>query len=287
MSGRLVVIASHPKSGNTWVRIFIERLRHGSHHPLNRLGGSIHGILRRLMFDEVMQVNAADLLAEELETLEPLAWREAMQRAAGDIFVKTHEMARCNRRGEWIFPPDGVRAVIHLVRHPFDVAISTASHFSAPIENAVAFLVQGGSPPSIPASLPETLPQVTGNWSTHARSWLDGPYNTCCVRYEDLLARAVPEFQRIAAAAGFPAGASEIAATVEACRFDRLQAEEKSGGFPERVSETVPFFRAGRSGTWQGILNEGMCQAIVMAHGAMMKRLGYGADGSVLPLPSS
>ena len=283
MSGRFVLVASYPKSGNTWARIVLERLLRGAGGPfsLNELDAKYTGILRRFAFDGRMPVNAADLLPVEIDELLPALYRELAQEIEGVVFLKVHDSAKQNRRGEWLYPPECAGDVIYLVRHPFDVAVSTAHHLNISLERAVAIMADDGSDRAPYATLSQSLPQEFGSWSSNVESWLDGgPYRVTSARYEDFCAEPVVHFSRFAKAAGLQVTPAEVAAAVEASEFGRLQQEEERRGFRERPKSSAKFFREGRSGTWKGLLDESLQDRLMRDHGRVMERLGYNEGGS-------
>jgi len=280
MSG-IVLIASYPKSGNTWTRIVFEKLRKGSAAPLTDLSKHLHGGPLRRTFDDFSPVNAAELSPEEIDDFFPDVYRRMTEETGETIIVKTHNAARRNRTGEWLYPPDVVTGVVYLTRHPFDVAVSSAHHLDETLVQAVDVMAQDGRPNVSLDHLPERIPQWFRSWSGNVTSWLDGPYRLAVARYEDLYASPVTEFARLANAAGFACDESQISDVVAAARFDRLQQEEREFGFRESPAPSRAFFRAGRPGTWEGVLDHDLQARIVADHGAVMERLGYGADGSV------
>jgi aryl sulfotransferase len=281
MSGSFVPIASYPKSGNTWMRIFFEKLQRGSDFSINDLDGNFHGILLRVLFDRLAPVNAADLLPREVEFFLPGVFRHLAAEIEGQEFVKVHETARLTELGEWLIPPECVQSAIYLARHPYDVAVSTAHHFNIGVDEAVAYMADERTKPYARTRLPEPLPQYFGSWSGNVESWLDdAPYRVTFARYEDLLADPVAHFQRLARAVGFNAETEAISKIVEASRFERLQQEEKELGFVERPKTSDVFFRAGRSMSWVGILDTALRERLCRDHGRVMERLGYMADGS-------
>ena len=284
MSGRFVLIASYPKSGNTWTRIVLEQLRRGVGRPfsINDLDARYLGILRRFAFDGALPVNAADLLPAEIDALLPALYRRLASDVQEMVFLKVHDTAKRNRTGEWLYPPEIAGRVIYLVRHPFDVAVSTAHHLGISLERAVATMAGDGRRRAPYDNLSESLPQVFGSWSGNIESWIDNDsYDVSWARYEDLCAEPVGHFRRFADAAGLRVTNDEVSAAVEASRFERLQYEEKRAGFRERPQSSPKFFREGRSGTWHGVLDESLREQLVRDHGGVMERLGYGADGSV------
>jgi hypothetical protein len=284
MNGRFVLVASYPKSGNTWTRIVLEHLQRGAgrRFSINELEAKYLGMARRFAFDSWMPANAADLTNEEMEGFLPDLYRRLLPGLERTVLIKVHDAAKRNRWGEWIYPPDCMRAVIYLTRHPFDVAVSTAHHMSITLERAVELMADDGSTRQPHTSMPQSLPQTFGSWSSNIQSWLDNTsYEITHARYEDLCAEPVVYFRRFARAAGLDATDIDIAATVQSTSFEKLRDEEERAGFKERPHSSPKFFREGRLGTWKGVLDEPLCERLVRDHGPVMERLGYGADGVV------
>jgi hypothetical protein len=284
MSGRFVLVASYPKSGNTWTRIVLEQLRLGVGRPfsINELEARYVGIARRFAFDSWMPGDAADLSNGEMEELLPDLYRRLIAEIQGTVLIKVHDAARRNRRDEWIYPPDCMNTVLYLTRHPFDVAVSTAHHMSMTLERAVEVMADDGSTREPHRNMPQSLPMVFGSWSSNVESWLGNEsYNVTWARYEDVSADPATHFLRFAQAAGLNASRRDVGDAVAAASFDKLQREEERAGFRERPHTSPKFFREGRSGTWKGVLEEPLRERIVRDHGRVMDRLGYGADGEV------
>src|SRR6202035_1326080 len=209
-------------------------------------------IVRRFAFDIWLPVNAADLLTVEMEGFLPDLYRRLVPQLQKVTLVKVHDAAKRNFRGEWIYPPDCMATVIYLVRHPFDVAVSTAHHLGVSLERAVGIMADDGSMRHPHTSMPQSLPQTFGSWSGNIESWLDNDaYKVTSARYEDIRAEPVAHFRHFADAAGLSATNDQVAAAVEATRFEKLQRDEEKGGFKERPETSPRFFREGRSGTWK------------------------------------
>jgi hypothetical protein len=283
MSGAFVLVASYPKSGNTWTRLVLERLQRGAGRAfsINDLKSTFDGFSRRLAFDRWSPVNASELLTEEMEEFLPLVHRRLAGEIHDTVLVKVHEAAKRNGRGEWLYPPDCMGTVIYLARHPYDVAVSTSHHLGVSIERAVEIMANDGSTRSQHTRLPESLPQNFGSWSGNVQSWIgNSDYNVTAIRYEDMIADPIRIFSVLARVAGIEVSPDEISAAVGASRFDRLQKEEEEVGFRERPETSEKFFRAGRPGTWKNVLNSEMQNRLAERHRAAMELLGYGADGS-------
>ncbi|HTT84132.1 MAG TPA: sulfotransferase domain-containing protein [Rhizomicrobium sp.] len=283
MNGKLILVGSFPKSGNTWTRIVLERIRRGVDFPINELDERFQGLGRRLLFDSIYPVNAADLERDEIENMLPDMYRQVAAESAIPPFVKIHDNIRRTKAGEWLFPPDCVGAALYLTRHPFDVAVSSARHYGISLATAVEFLAEEAVPGMSPV-LPEWLEQYFGTWSQNVTSWLDqAPYPLTVARYEDLLAEPVPHFLRFARAVGLETTAADVSRAVEASRFEQLQQDEIKHGFRERPDTSSLFFRSGRMRSWEGILDDSLRERLFRDHAEVMRRLGYTADGGTEP----
>jgi aryl sulfotransferase len=288
MSKNLILVAGYPKTGSTWIRLMFEALTRSldGRVAINELSDGFYGAWRRLLFDEVAPVNAADLLPEEIDDLQSGVFRQVATELSRPVLVKTHCIAHRTRSGEWLYPPDCVRSVIYLVRHPFDVAVSFAHHLGLPVEKTVEAmsldLVMAASETQLFFPLHERI----GSWTTNINSWLDGsPYPVTLIRYEDLHKNPADGFGRAAAASGLDRDRDSILRAAESINFERLRSEEQLYGFTERARSSPYFFRAGRPRSWEGKLDASLREQILRDHGATMERLGYAADGATEPLP--
>jgi hypothetical protein len=280
MTPNLVLIASYPKSGNTWVRLLLETVRRDAPVSINDIRNGLYGAPRRRLFDMIAPAEASELLAEEIEELLPDFYASLAD--DGEAILKVHDRLRRTPSGRWLFPPECVKHVIYVVRHPFDVAVSYAHHRGITIPAAVALLANGDhviAPYNPGAQL--MLVERPSTWSGNVASWLDGaPYPVTLVRYEDLFADPEPEIFRLAQAAELPASEAVVAKAIASTRFARLQAEEAASGFWEGMPGNTAFFRQGRPGSWREVLDEASRQTLLRDHGAMMARLGYGTGAA-------
>lgn len=291
MTGHLILIASYPKSGNTWVRLFFENLMRGEQAPvsINDIRNGVYGFERRRLFDSLAPVEAADLEPAEIENLLPDLYAALAIEAAGPVFLKVHDRARRTPNGHWLFPPEHVRAVLYLARHPFDVAASWAHHQAIPIGAAVTDLCDENRViAGVEEGLPLPMAECPGSWGANVESWLgETPYSVTVTRYEDLCDSPLAEFARLSKAAGLVASDEAIERAVEASRFVRLQAEEAERGFRERPLRSKAFFRAGRPKSWRGTLDHELRDRLAVCFGAAMGQLGYRTDGGAEPLPGT
>jgi aryl sulfotransferase len=288
MGKNLILVASYPKAGTTWIRLMFEALTRSldGRVAINELADGFYGAWRRLLFDEIAPVNAADLLPGEIDGLLAGVFRQVASELARPVLVKTHCVACRTQSGEWLYPPDCVRSVIYLVRHPFDVAVSLAHHLGLTIERTVEAMNLDGVMAFTDTQLLFPLHERIGSWTTNITSWLEeSPYPITLIRYEDLHENPADSFGRAAAAAGLDQDRDSILRAAETINFERLRSEEQLHGFGERPRSSPQFFRAGKPRSWEGKLDASLRERIIRDHGATMERLGYSPDGGTQPLP--
>ncbi len=286
MKPRLILLASYPKSGNTWLRLVLANLLSSEkkHVSINAIKLGRYGD-RRQLFDCYSPWPSEDLDEEEIEKWWPDVYRQFNMDGDTPEFLKIHSGAWRNADGEWLFPPESVRLVLHLTRHPFDIAMSFANHIGGTPDQAVEFMTT----PNYVAmrhkrKLHINLPDRYGSWAEHTMSWRDTalPYPIVTVRYEDLLLDPIRRFSTLVRAAGIEFTPETLAQAIERTRFERLRTEEAQIGFLERPHQNSHFFRAGCAGTWQGYLSK-MSRDKLLAHCAEpMADLGYGESGEAI-----
>ncbi len=275
---RLVWLASYPKSGNTWVRLFLTAYTHPEQDEvdINAVDVSLHAGNRDL-FDRVIGLEASDLTPAEIERFRPDVYRQLAAEAEEPLFLKVHDRWRRTPDGGSLFPPETTAATIYIVRDPRGVAPSYANHYNLSIDVAIAQMATADHAIAAPTNrLASQLHQPMGSWSQHVTSWLDqAELPVHLVRYEDLHAAPEAHFAEILRRAGLPVDADRLAAALAQTRFERLQAQEAAVGFRERLSAAPRFFRQGRPDRWREELTTAQIARIERDHGAVMERLGY------------
>jgi aryl sulfotransferase len=278
-SGRIVWLASFPKSGNTWLRFLLATyLQAGPPHPIptNRLSFGKLASLRPL-FDQIAAVESSDLTNDEVAECRADVFRHLARSVADRIFVKVHDAWDLDAGGRPLFPEDATRCSIYVVRNPLDVAVSLANHMGIPVHEAAvhvcsdAFELRGGK-----NGINTQLRQHIGHWSSHAQGWIDNSLpRATVVRYEDLKCAPEQTFEAVLRTIGESIDRGRIRDTIQAVSFERLQRDEQALGFPERSECATMFFRGGRIGDGLRELAAEDIQRITEFHAPMMRRLGY------------
>ncbi len=277
----IIWLASFPKSGNTWFRIFLANLTKGDAEPadinnLDERGGIASG---RHEFEAATMLDSGLLSHDDIDDLRPRVYATIAAEASEDRWIKVHDAYTTLQDGEPLLGRNVARAAIYLVRDPRDVAISLAHHNSMAVDGAIKFMnaADGAFCGGSKGLAPQLRQKLTG-WSGHVTSWLDQTdVPVHLMRYEDLQAAPAEFFAGALKIAGRSAAPDDIERAVGHADFSELQRQESEKGFAERMSRTAMFFRSGRSGGWRESLTAAQIAAIEQCHGAVMARLGYRA----------
>jgi hypothetical protein len=270
-------VASYPKSGNTWMRMWLTSyFRPGRVVELNRL--AIPSIADVSWFDRYSVVPPSELSAAELWCLRPDLHRGVAAEATAQTAFKVHDAFGVTPEGDLLFPPEVSRLVVYLVRHPGDVALSLAAHLGITVDQAVEFM--GASGAVLGERSRTQLPQVVDSWSRHVDGWTRQTHiPVVVVRYEDMLDNPHAAFHHVLTALGESVDERRVQDCVEQARFERVRQVEAESGFVEKpVTATAAFFRTGRSGNWRTQMPAALLNRIADTHAAAMARFGYDPD---------
>jgi hypothetical protein len=278
-------LASYPKSGNTWCRVFITELQRlaANTEPeelnLNRdiETGTIAS--SRHWLDDQLGVNSCDLSFAELDGLRGRAGESAWLFAEGDRFHKVHDAFKSpDSRGRPVVSTAGCRGVVYILRHPEDVVVSLSHFIPWPLERCVEFLLDPNA-----ALLPEErqgdhqVRQHMGRWDQHVRSWADqSQLPILVIRYEDMLAKGAETFMALAQFLDLPTEPELVEQALANTSIDRLKKlEEQVGGFAEKSHNCERFFRSGRTGEGAEQLSIEQRKRLAIGLREVMERFDY------------
>ena len=275
----IIWIASYPRSGNTWMRAFINALQSvmkdadSADVDINRFeeasaSESSAPLYPRFLGKPVFKATAAEIAAAR-----PWVQAALVESAGRPIFMKTHN-ARGLDFGRPLVNTQVTAGAIYIIRNPLDVAISYAHLSNQPIDSTITTMETRGWGIDTTATKVRT---VTGSWSEHVATWTDIAHPTVLVvRYEDMVGKPERTFARIARHLLLKPTREQLRQAIDLTSFKRLQAKEAAAGFVEKPDTSVdPFFREGRAGQWREILSPEQIDRIVTAHGEQMARFGY------------
>ncbi len=275
---RIFWLASYPKSGNTWLRVFLANLTSEGSRPVNinemRTGGTASD---RNLCDDAFGVESADMTEEEIERYRPEAYRHLTARSSEILYIKIHDAFTVASAGEPLVPPEVSAGAVYLIRNPLDVAVSFADHLGCTIEAAVEKMGSEKAALSVSRSgLKAQVKQRLLSWSSHVSSWLEQDFIPVhMTRYEDLSLRPIETFTAIARFLGLPGDSDRIRRAVDFSTFEVLREQEQAHGFRERSPKSPSFFRQGRLGVWREALTPEQTARVIDDHGPAMRRFGY------------
>lgn len=273
---QIVWLASYPKSGNTWVRCFLEAYFLGD-VDINEILSSVSDDIAH-----VHQMGDGSDITELPIDIQQLARPMAMARLVKmhdhyrngqfPLFIKTHQ-PHLVANGIELIPECLTKAVVYLVRDPRDVLPSYSKHMGCDLDKGLDWMqdkyrtLSGGG---------DRVGELTSSWDNHVNSYLNADtHNVLWVRYEDLLADPEKMFSRILKHSGVEPDADKVKAAIELTRLDRLKRMEKEKGFSESSPHAKnQFFGKGGSSN-RSKLEPKHLHRIEKAFGRLMKRLGY------------
>lgn len=278
-------LASYPKSGNTWSRVFItELLRLAGEEPSEELNlnrdvetGAIAS--SRLWLDDQLGINSCDLSFAELDGLRGRAGESEWLFAEGERFHKVHDAFQSpDSRGRPVVSTAGCRGVVYILRHPEDVVVSLSHFFSWSLERCVDYLLDPTA-----ALVPgerhggHQVRQHMGRWDQHVRSWADqSELPVLIMRYEDMLAKGAETFMAFAKFLDLPAEPGLVQQALANTSIEKLKKlEEQVGGFAEKPEGCERFFRSGRTGEGAEQLSIEQRRRLAKGLAEVMQRFDY------------
>jgi hypothetical protein len=239
LDDRDALLASYPKSGNTWVRFMLGQLIAGREVTWDDLG------------DYVPMVNRSRTATARLPS--------------GGRLLKTHDP--CLRA----YRTPGRRAV-YLARDGRDVAVSYYHHqvaegtFEGPFEAFLDRFLTGRA-------------DRFGSWPDNVSSWLSAaPPDTEVVRYEDVLADPVGRLDAMCRHLGLGVGRADVERVVADNQRERMRDKESSSSYlRERRADGTPFVRVTTNTTWRDYFGARERERFDTLCGDVMTQLGYEA----------
>ena len=275
--GAIIWLASYPKSGNTWMRVFLHNLLRNpaAPAPINSINQFCLGEDSASLYNNFDPRPLSTLTAAEVMALRPKVHELLTTAFPDSVFVKTHNLLG-EAEGQPLINLKCTAGAIYLVRNPLDVAISYAHHFGVGIDDSIEQLNYAG------AGTPTTdlvARQYYGSWSMHVSSWTEVPFPTRhVVRYEDMIDDPLDTFAGVAKFLGLEPPIERLQRAIANSSFEQLQSQENDRGFVER-SQHSRFFRSGRTGQWRSELTEDQIRQVVSDHRTQMQRFGYVPEG--------
>ncbi|MFM9844102.1 MAG: sulfotransferase domain-containing protein [Dongiaceae bacterium] len=272
--GKIIWLASFPKSGNTWLRAFLHNLLRNPNeaYDINKLADFTKGDAQMAWYNLVDKRPGSEISKEEIAALRPKIHRLMTQSRPDSVFIKTHNKL-VEDRGTAMHTMEHTAGAIYVIRNPLDVTISFAHHYGLSLDDAI---VSMSTPGLHTENTDKNCYEIYGSWSEHVRSWtLSAHRGLHVMRYEDMLASPHKAFAAVLGFLGLKVSRERLDKAVELSSFRVLQEQEKRQGFMEKTAVADKFFREGKAGQWKSRLSRTQIDAVVASHQEQMARFGY------------
>ncbi len=274
----IVWLASFPRSGNTWARIFLTNLRRILRQDTTPLD------LDRLeetfsftdsvapLYQEALGYDPISASPEVIATVRPKVLERLVRDSKGTVLLKTHN-ANVTVFGVRFIQPELTAGAVYLVRNPLDVVVSNAKFRDISIDQAISDV---GSSELGSATNASQVFSLISSWSVNVMTWtaVDDP-TLLVVRYEDMVERPTETFRKIATHVLMNSTPEQLTEAIERSAFSTLRQLEERTGFNERLETADRFFREGRVGQWQEVLTPAQVDRVIADHREQMARFGY------------
>lgn len=281
----IIWIASYPKSGNTWVRMFLRSyfLPEGKSFSINSKGNDR---FEALNFPELKTLQELNIDFNKFENIVKnwVSIQDYINLNNKINFLKTHN-------GNFTindFPftnTANTAGGIYIVRDPRDVVISMSHHLNMNNESVVEHLITNQheiahiDKNSKKEKQDSFKKSIMGTWSMNYLSWKSYKGRKIhFVRYEDLINNPKNEFLKILEylknIINFDIDEQKLNKAIIDTSFDNLSKMELQNGFIEQ-SWKRNFFRKGKIGDWKESLDNKLSKKIEDTFHKEMKYLGY------------
>ena len=278
----IIWLSSYPKSGNTWVRLFLDYLL-SSNKDFNINDNVIGQFPIRSHFLTLSEnINNQDEFAKYcIEAQQKLNLDDKQK------ILKTHNAFWNWGGGKYTFTNEkNTLGVIYIVRDPRNIITSVLNYFHKKnYYEALEFMkenkVLGGNEEEI------GLPTIIGSWSNHYKSWKNNlNFETLFIKYEEIENNKEEIFKRIiffierVSKKNSKFNEKKFLNSIKSTNFSNLKNKELNEGFDERVSskktgKIINFFNLGFNNRWQKLLPPDIIEKINKKFNKELKELNY------------
>lgn len=277
----IVWLASYPKSGNTWIRIFLSSLLFSGDKTkidINKI--NINQFPLKTQFKGLVK----DFLSLEEVTSNSLEAQTRINLDNKIRFFKTHSALWKNQNTNKTFTDqNNTLGVVHIVRDPRNIITSVMDYFNKEsYEETLNFLKDGNN--ILGGNEHDNgIPVLLSSWSNHYNSWKGFKKNNLLIKYENLIHDPINEFLKITnfltSIGGFKFDKSEILKAINNCSFENFVNQENKFGFRDNSATNnslgKKFFKLGPKNNWLTLLDTKTREDIELSFEKEMKELGY------------
>ena len=277
----IIWLASYPKSGNTWIRVFLNTLLFAKDKTKVDINfNSIDQFPLRKHFKDL--TSDCDDINEFAKNC--IGAQDVVNLDNKLKIYKTHNAYWKQKETDYAFTnKENTLGTIYIVRDPRNVITSILNYFNKKDYNdALQFItdekkILGGSENEF------GVPTIISSWSNHYRSWKKFDKNYLLIKYESLLENPQDEFFKITnylkSNTNFEFDDKNIFQAIENTKFNKLTSQENAKGYkgnsPTNLKLKKKFFNLGPKNKWENLLNPDIKKKIEKLFEREMIELGY------------
>ena len=265
----IIWISSYPKSGNTWVRLFLESYFSKIKNNF-RFGG-----FPELEDFEKLNIDYTNLneIIKNWKTLQ-----EVRNLDSRTNILKTHN-ALCTIGNYTFTDKTSTLGAIYLVRDPRDIVVSYSNHLGLSYDEVIKTMLNSHASGVKRFNNKEIDIEIMGNWADNYNSWKNYKgRHFLIVKYEDLIKKKREQFLKILnylnELQNFEIDFTQLDKSIEENSFEKLKKKEELHGF-DQATGNGPFFRKGIIGDWKEKLSSNQVSIIEKSFFKEMRQLEY------------
>ena len=275
----IVWLASYPKSGNTWMWLFIKSY---FNPPKKKFSLNYHKD-DPIMLEPFPDERMFDKLKINYENFFDLSKNWVNLQSLINLnnktnYLKTHN-AMCTINNHKFTNIENTLGAIYIVRDPRDVLISYSSYMEKSIDETLKFMLNKETYEAGEFKKKIYNKSLLGSWSDHYNSWKNyKSREIIIIKYEDMVNSPSSTFLKVLTYLSkiikIDVDHTKMDKAIEETSFKNLKSLEINEGFKTNLSKNE-FFRKGVVGDWREKLNKEQVEKIERAFEAEMIELGY------------
>jgi hypothetical protein len=270
MNKKIIWLSSYPKSGNTWIRIFLANYIKDDQININNLSFLGHISSSKHIFDKYNNIKSNKLSINKRDEYRSSVYQKLNDDIKKPVYNKCHD-----KYDHKIFSVDYSYGVIYIIRNPLDVCLSYSKHYGLTIDDTITKMNNKNNKLS-PKVDNKQLRQKLGTWSEHVLSWTtqtDIPL--LIVKYEDMLLNPYDTFKKIIEFTPLDFNDDRLKRAIDNSSFNIVKKQEKEHGFKEKSKKSDEFFTNGKINVYKDKLSTEQINKILNDHYDVMKKFNY------------
>ena len=275
----IIWIASYPKSGNTWMRLFIKSYFNSSNIKFsleNKFDDKIivesFPVERRFEELKINFENFSDISKNWINMQLMINLNNKIN------YLKTHN-AMCTVNNYKFTNLENTLGAIYIVRDPRDVLVSYSNFLNKSVDEILKKMISNDSYEGAELKSKVYKKSLLGSWSNHYNSWKNyKSREKIIIKYEDMINNTSSTFLKVLTylkrIIKIEIDQNKMHNAIEETSFENLRSLEMSEGFKTNPSKN-PFFRKGVVGDWREKLSKDQVEKIESAFKDEMIELGY------------